>query len=209
MATVPSVSSGASTSQRSSHAVFCPIRWIFLISFFLLGCCSSEAFASGSVSSRFVPHVPWTRGGARRAADPNLLTCRLHIGGKTSAKSGKQGAISEAIAFAPDRNGAQKNSAENYVDAQIPASFIAETNLPTDVGQFRLRAYRHSRHDINNEFLGNEPSVIYAADKPPFGHNGDLKHDIPIRIHDQCLTSEVFGSQRYERVSVTMLRKAL
>ncbi|KAL3908333.1 MAG: hypothetical protein SGARI_003110 [Bacillariaceae sp.] len=47
-----------------------------------------------------------------------------------------------------------------------------------------------------NEFTGREPSVIYAADKSPFGNDGEFKENVPIRIHDQCLTSEVFRSQR-------------
>ncbi|KAG7354638.1 GTP cyclohydrolase II [Nitzschia inconspicua] len=82
-----------------------------------------------------------------------------------------------------------------YVDHPIPAEFVAETNLPTDVGQFRLRAYRTDPDPIN-EFTGREPSVIYTADKSPFGKDGQLKENVPIRIHDQCLTSEVFRSQR-------------
>jgi hypothetical protein len=39
--------------------------------------------------------------------------------------------------------------------------------------------------------------VIYFADKSPFGHDGELRENLPVRIHDQCLTSEVFRSQRY------------
>jgi GTP cyclohydrolase II len=38
--------------------------------------------------------------------------------------------------------------------------------------------------------------VIYCPDKSPFGINGDLAEGVPVRIHDQCLTSEVFRSQR-------------
>jgi GTP cyclohydrolase II len=85
---------------------------------------------------------------------------------------------------------------DDYVDHPIPAEFVAETNLPTDVGQFRLRAYRTDPDPVN-EFTGREPSVIYATDKSPFGSDGNLKENVPIRIHDQCLTSEVFRSQRY------------
>jgi hypothetical protein len=79
-------------------------------------------------------------------------------------------------------------------DLPIHAEFIAETALPTDVGQFRLRAYRTDASE--NEYTGREPSVIYAADKSPFGVEGQLNKDVPIRIHDQCLTSEVFRSRR-------------
>mmetsp|Transcript_10700 Transcript_10700/g.18853 ORF Transcript_10700/g.18853 Transcript_10700/m.18853 type:complete len:701 (+) Transcript_10700:423-2525(+) len=87
------------------------------------------------------------------------------------------------------------NEDSDFVDHPIPAEFVAETNLPTDVGQFRLRAYR-TDPDPLNEFTGREPSVIYAMGKSPFGTDGKLKEGVPIRIHDQCLTSEVFRSQR-------------
>jgi hypothetical protein len=98
-------------------------------------------------------------------------------------------------------NGKKKNGVSSspsigapFVDQPIPAEFIAETNLPTDVGQFRLRAYRTA--PTGNEYTGREPAVIYAADKSPFGSEGDLREGVPVRIHDQCLTSEVFRSQR-------------
>lgn len=74
------------------------------------------------------------------------------------------------------------------------ATFIAETNLPTDLGLFRLRAYRIPQ--TSNQHVGTEPCVIYSADKPPFGTDGKPKENVPIRVHDQCLTSEVFRSQR-------------
>jgi GTP cyclohydrolase II len=81
-----------------------------------------------------------------------------------------------------------------FVDQPIPAEYIAETNLPTEWGQFRLRAYRTAPTD--NEYSGREPAVIYAADKSPFGTDDEFNEGVPVRVHDQCLTSEVFGSQR-------------
>lgn len=79
-------------------------------------------------------------------------------------------------------------------DYPMPATFIADTKLPTTFGHFRLRAYRFENN--SNEYTGNEPCVIYSADKPPFGTDGKLLESVPVRIHDQCLTSEVFDSQR-------------
>lgn len=81
-------------------------------------------------------------------------------------------------------------------DRPIPAEFVAETSLPTEEGQFRLRAYRTEASANGNEYTGREPTVIYAADKSPFGVEGELKQNVHVRIHDQCLTSEVFGSKR-------------
>jgi len=78
-------------------------------------------------------------------------------------------------------------------DPSLPASFVAETALPTSFGLFRLRAYRVDNVDaISNPYVGTEPCVIYGAD-PRMRISG---RDVPVRVHDQCVTSEVFGSQR-------------
>lgn len=93
-----------------------------------------------------------------------------------------------------------------FVDAHVPVDYVAETNLPTEIGQFRIRAYRIEEwesavpHPLGaGAGLGSEPCVIYSTDKPPFGtkegERGGAKR-VPVRIHDQCFTSEVFGSQR-------------
>jgi len=85
-------------------------------------------------------------------------------------------------------------------DQQYPCSYIAEADLPTDIGNFRLRAYRITDNAgeagggmQKNKWLGTEPCLIYCKDKPLFGGQGK---NVPIRIHDQCFTSEVFRSKR-------------
>lgn len=85
-------------------------------------------------------------------------------------------------------------------DQQYPCSYIAEADLPTDIGNFRLRAYRITDNagEVDggmqkNKWLGTEPCLIYCKDKPLFTGPGK---NVPIRIHDQCFTSEVFRSQR-------------
>ncbi len=62
--------------------------------------------------------------------------------------------------------------------------FVSETNLPTDVGLFRVRAYR----------LINASGVVMM--EPIVMISGDIKamDSVPLRVHDQCFTSEVFGS---------------
>jgi len=96
-----------------------------------------------------------------------------------------------------------KQQQQHSVDRSVPVKFIADTKLPTDIGEFKLRAYRVHQNDKSknnnnhdSKFHGDEPCVIYAADKPPFGKIGKLKENVPVRIHDQCVTSEVFRSQR-------------
>lgn len=81
----------------------------------------------------------------------------------------------------------EDNDVEIDDSKRLPVEFIAETNLPTDMGHFRLRAYR-----IHNapKYHGTEPCLIYPSDRTLPCSN------VPVRIHDQCLTSEVFRSQR-------------
>lgn len=93
-----------------------------------------------------------------------------------------------------------------FADAIIPATYVAETNLPTDIGHFRIRAYRIEEDGLREPNplgagagLGTEPCIIYCTDKPPFGAAGGERggaKEVPVRIHDQCFTSEVFRSQR-------------
>jgi GTP cyclohydrolase II len=58
--------------------------------------------------------------------------------------------------------------------------FVAETLLPTHGGFFRVRAYRDHRS-------GTEPVAIISGDVE--GRSG-----LAVRVHDECLTSEVLGS---------------
>jgi GTP cyclohydrolase II len=58
--------------------------------------------------------------------------------------------------------------------------FISETLLPTESGEFTVRAYRDLRD-------GSEPVAILAGDVSGMS-------DVPVRVHDECFTSEVLGS---------------
>uniref|UniRef100_A0A7S1G170 GTP cyclohydrolase II n=1 Tax=Corethron hystrix TaxID=216773 RepID=A0A7S1G170_9STRA len=124
--------------------------------------------------SRRVSLPPLPRGGSLEPVDPSITlsaTASIHH---------------EAL-IEPD-----VDTAESGADAALHTAFVAETSLPTDLGLFRLRAYRITNPEIiDNPHIGREPCVIYSAkDGPQSGH------DVPIRIHDQCFTSEVFGSLR-------------
>src|SRR2546423_8724959 len=59
---------------------------------------------------------------------------------------------------------------------------VAEAKLPTDWGAFRLIGYRST--------ISDEDFVVLAK--------GELRPDIPtlVRIHSQCLTGDVFGSNK-------------
>jgi len=95
---------------------------------------------------------------------------------------------SASSSFSSNVNGASAAASKSSLERQLrrAVEYVAETKLPTDIGQFQLRAYR-----VPGGPIGQEPCVIYARDHPPFG-----KGRVPVRIHDQCLTSEVFRSQR-------------
>jgi GTP cyclohydrolase II/3,4-dihydroxy-2-butanone 4-phosphate synthase len=60
--------------------------------------------------------------------------------------------------------------------------FVASTMLPTSHGRFRVLAYR-------DRITKAEPIVLQVGDVVGKG-------EVPVRVHDQCLTSEVFGSLR-------------
>ena len=59
---------------------------------------------------------------------------------------------------------------------------VAEANLPTEWGSFKIAGYRSRISD--EEFV-----VLYK---------GELRPDVPalVRIHSQCLTGDVFGSTK-------------
>ena len=73
--------------------------------------------------------------------------------------------------------------------------FISETDLPTKYGNFKVRAYR-------DEETGLEPVALIV---------GDVRDQerIMTRVHDQCITSEVFGSLKcdcHDQLIESMLR---
>ena len=81
-----------------------------------------------------------------------------------------------------------ESMAANNVDVK-PASdhqtnFIAECNLPSKFGQFRLRSYSYS-----SATRSLDPIVLISGDVRG-------KENVLVRVHDQCFTSEVFGSKR-------------
>lgn len=103
----------------------------------------------------------------------------------------RAGALAFLVAVAPTssfvpgqrQQGAQRRRASVVVNVAPPphcnAEFVAECALPTRWGEFRLRSYRDG---------DEEPTVVVMGDV-----SGG---DVLLRVHDQCFTSEVLGSQR-------------
>ena len=146
---------------------------------------NDDSFSSGGNNQR--------KNLSSRSASANGYNNGVSINGSNGFKiNGAAKKNGNSVATAPQKQNGHSTS--EFADDHIAASYIAETKLPTDVGHFQLRAYRTKQG--SNTHVGTEPCVIYCADKSPFGVNGELKTNVPVRIHDQCLTSEVFRSQR-------------
>eukprot|EP00292_Cryptomonas_paramecium_P011189 CAMPEP_0113663664 /NCGR_PEP_ID=MMETSP0038_2-20120614/1284_1 /TAXON_ID=2898 /ORGANISM="Cryptomonas paramecium" /LENGTH=316 /DNA_ID=CAMNT_0000578749 /DNA_START=473 /DNA_END=1423 /DNA_ORIENTATION=- /assembly_acc=CAM_ASM_000170 len=74
--------------------------------------------------------------------------------------------------------------------------FVAECDLPTERGNFRLRGYRFSGSKV---VMRNGERVLEPIDEEPVVlYKGSLagKQNVMVRVHDQCFTSEVMGSRR-------------
>jgi len=71
---------------------------------------------------------------------------------------------------------------ENCEHKPVSVERVAEANLPTELGDFKIAGYRSL--SSSEEFV-----VLFK---------GDLRPDIPtlVRIHSQCLTGDVFGSTK-------------
>ena len=67
--------------------------------------------------------------------------------------------------------------------------FISQCELPTARGLFNLRAYRYTKTKAEGGALVVEPVVLFQGEH----HN---QREVLVRVHDQCLTSEVLGSRR-------------
>lgn len=66
-------------------------------------------------------------------------------------------------------------------------NYIAECNLPSILGDFKMRAYTYREAGETQNKL--EPVVVVMGDVQD-------QEDVMVRVHDQCFTSEVFGSKR-------------
>jgi GTP cyclohydrolase II len=75
---------------------------------------------------------------------------------------------------------AASNRAGHPDERDTGVEFVAETLLPTVHGDLRVRAYRDHR-------TGTEPLAIVSGEVE--GRAG-----LAVRVHDECLTSEVLGS---------------
>ncbi|MBS1796571.1 MAG: GTP cyclohydrolase II [Acidobacteria bacterium] len=75
-----------------------------------------------------------------------------------------------------------QNAAAPFFKDVSSVQKVAESRLPTEIGDFRIAGYRSLTSD--EEFV-----VLYK---------GEFRENIPtlVRIHSQCLTGDVFGSAK-------------
>jgi len=172
---------------------------VFVTMMMMMCGCSSEAFASKYHNSFFGRRCLRGGGGATTSST-DTVTCVLQAPPRISSIQGegseepKRSNGARAF-YRPKRYFGLEDSSGVIQDVITAAEYVAETKLPTDIGQFQLRAYRIP----NSGVVHSEPCVIYSREKPPFGNATHYAQHVPVRIHDQCLTSEVFRSQRYDR----------
>ena len=93
-------------------------------------------------------------------------------------------------------SGGTRTDGDDFYYPEGSTRFVAECDLPTDRGNFRLRAYNYRGakvvvRDGENVLEWNEmdPVIIYKGNL-----RGNTK--TVVRVHDQCYTSEVLGSKR-------------
>src|SRR5690349_16351813 len=68
-------------------------------------------------------------------------------------------------------------------------SRVAETSIPNSYGQWRAIGYLNSMD-------GTEHIAIVLGDVETAGADGKVAPDVLVRMHSECLTGDVFGSQR-------------
>ncbi|MGN6502415.1 MAG: 3,4-dihydroxy-2-butanone-4-phosphate synthase, partial [Pseudolysinimonas sp.] len=90
--------------------------------------------------------------------------------------------IEALIRFMEERKCEADPSAEVEVPEFERVSFEVETNVPTEHGTFRVRAYRDRSTGADH--------VAWIKGEP--------KDGALIRVHSECLTGEAFGSQKCE-----------
>ena len=69
------------------------------------------------------------------------------------------------------------------ISESLPLARQAVARIPTRYGMFQMYAYASAAHDLM-------PHLALAAD------GFDPQKEVPVRIHSECMTGDVFGSRR-------------
>jgi 3,4-dihydroxy 2-butanone 4-phosphate synthase / GTP cyclohydrolase II len=96
--------------------------------------------------------------------------------------------IESLIRFMEERKCEADPTAQIEVPEFQRVTFEVETNVPTEHGRFRVRAYRDRSTGADH--------VAWISADPKSG--GEPEDGTLVRVHSECLTGEAFGSQKCE-----------
>ena len=115
----------------------------------------------------------------------------LEIAGKTAqgvelnSEGNDKSTVSDCTNSCNEKSGTMPDIPTKATSDDNVTTFVSETLLPTKQGLFRVRAYRCAN-------LAMEPLAIISGNSKDIFENDDKP--TTLRVHDQCMTSEVLGS---------------
>ncbi|CEL95810.1 unnamed protein product [Vitrella brassicaformis CCMP3155] len=84
---------------------------------------------------------------------------------------------------------------------EAKVTFIGSTNLPTEHGDMLLRAYEYEMSCVDADsgrtdvrMTKEAIAIVVGVDVDGLKETGEQLHEVPLRVHDECWTSEVLGS---------------
>lgn len=154
---------------------------------------SSMMSTASSLSARCAPGYDGAHNW-RKKTTPTFTTRRRYFGStQKKSSSQKDQSVAPVMMAASDEEEDLSSSSssddcgvplQSYWVAEAQTQFIAETNLPTDKGFYRLRGYRHRGPKTH---VITEPTCMLCGDVEGL-------ENVPVRVHDACWTSEALGS---------------
>ncbi len=154
---------------------------------------SSMMSTASSSSARCAPGYDGAHNW-RKKTTPTFTTRRRYFGStQKKSSSQKDQSVAPVMMAASDEEEDLSSSSssddcgvplQSYWVAEAQTQFIAETNLPTDKGFYRLRGYRHRGPKTH---VITEPTCMLCGDVEGL-------ENVPVRVHDACWTSEALGS---------------
>jgi 3,4-dihydroxy 2-butanone 4-phosphate synthase len=121
-----------------------------------------------------------------------LITCRSSAsaigkqqdGSVRHPRRGKRASLDDTVLKSVSQSDSKYEETVDTIPKPHQTSFVAECDMPTALGIFRMRSYVYS-----SEAQNLEPIVMICGDTKN-------RENVLVRVHDQCFTSEVFGSLR-------------
>lgn len=96
-------------------------------------------------------------------------------------------------------------SSSERLKAHSPLEVLASASLPTRHGPFQLRVYNWEDPEAHPALSKEHCALVFGEVRG--------RHGVPVRVHSECLTSEVFGSlkcdcrEQFERAQAEIARR--